>query len=189
MAQHRIAADIAGETDRQRAPWNCEYYVEHGRMMPEDGSTRSGTMTQSSLGPWASVPGSRSRLALGPAPGCSGFEQYVIRPVRLIGIGHRSPAARRATSTSSSCGRTRGEYPRSAAAFEGTDDEIVLQTSVFTRRGVDRIMRYAFERATRVARRRPATANGVFIAMPTGTGASVAARYQTSAPTSFTSTS
>ena len=63
-----------------------------------------------------------------------------------------------------------GEYSAiGGRSFEGTDEEIVLQTSVFTRRGVDRILRYAFELArTRQAKHVTSAtkSNGVFIAMP-----------------------
>ena len=87
------------------------------------------------------------------------FQQYVnLRPVRLLAgrASRRSPAASPATSTSSSCARTtRASIPRSAAAcYEGTDDEIAMQETIFTRRGIDRIMRYAFE----LAQTRPAQA-------------------------------
>jgi tartrate dehydrogenase/decarboxylase / D-malate dehydrogenase len=63
-----------------------------------------------------------------------------------------------------------GEYSSiGGRSFEGTDEEVVMQTSIFTRRGVDRIMRYAFELAGTRARKHVTSAtksNGVFIAMP-----------------------
>ena len=101
------------------------------------------------------------------------FQQYAsIRPVRLM-PGIRSPLADRKPGDIDFIvvrENNEGEYSAiGGRSFEGTDEEIVLQTSVFTRRGVDRILRYAFE----LARTRPAKhvtsatkSNGVFIAMP-----------------------
>jgi tartrate dehydrogenase/decarboxylase/D-malate dehydrogenase len=65
---------------------------------------------------------------------------------------------------------TEGEYSAiGGRSFEGTDREVVVQESLFTRRGVDRILRYAFE----VARSRPkkhltwaTKSNGIYISMP-----------------------
>ena len=101
------------------------------------------------------------------------FEQYAnIRPVRLM-PGIRSPLADRAPGDIDFIvvrENNEGEYSSiGGRSFEGTDEEMVLQTSIFTRRGVDRIMRYAFElAATRPARHVTSAtkSNGVFIAMP-----------------------
>jgi tartrate dehydrogenase/decarboxylase/D-malate dehydrogenase len=102
-----------------------------------------------------------------------GFEQYAnIRPVRLM-PGIRSPLAGREPGDIDFIvvrENNEGEYSSiGGRSFEGTDEEVVLQTSVFTRRGVDRILRYAFELAkTRPARHVTSAtkSNGVFIAMP-----------------------
>jgi tartrate dehydrogenase/decarboxylase / D-malate dehydrogenase len=101
------------------------------------------------------------------------FEQYAnIRPVRLM-PGIRSPLADRKPGDIDFIvvrENNEGEYSSlGGRSFEGTDQEVVLQTSIFTRRGVDRIMRYAFELAkTRPARHVTSAtkSNGVFIAMP-----------------------
>ena len=79
------------------------------------------------------------------------FEQYAnIRPVRLM-PGIRSPLADRMPGDIDFIvvrENNEGEYSAiGGRSYEGTEQEIVLQTSVFTRRGVDRIMRYAFELA------------------------------------------
>jgi tartrate dehydrogenase/decarboxylase/D-malate dehydrogenase len=65
---------------------------------------------------------------------------------------------------------TEGEYSdRGLTMYEGTADEIVIQESIFTRRGVDRILRYAFELARSRPRKRITSAtksNGISRTMP-----------------------
>jgi tartrate dehydrogenase/decarboxylase/D-malate dehydrogenase len=102
-----------------------------------------------------------------------GFEQYAnICPVRLM-PGIRSPLADRVLGKIDFIvvrENNEGEYSSiGGRSFEETDEEVVMQTSIFTRRGVDRIMRYAFELAGTRARKHVTSAtksNGVFIAMP-----------------------
>ncbi|HMR31679.1 MAG TPA: tartrate dehydrogenase [Geminicoccaceae bacterium] len=156
-------------------PWGCEYYLAHGRMMPEDGLEQIrhhaaiflGAVGFPSMVPdHVSLWGLLIRLR-------RGFEQYAnIRPVRLM-PGISTPLAGRAPGDIDFIvvrENNEGEYSAiGGRSFEGTDDEMVLQTSVFTRRGVDRIMRYAFELATTRPARHVTSAtksNGVFIAMP-----------------------
>ncbi len=155
-------------------PWSCEYYLRHGRMMPEDGLDQIRHHDAIFLGAvgFPTVPDHISLWGL-LINLRRGFQQYAnIRPVRLM-PGIRSPLADRAPGDIDFVvvrENTEGEYSAlGGRSFEGTDDEVVLQTSLFTRRGVDRILRYAFE----LARTRPARhvtsatkSNGVFIAMP-----------------------
>ena len=155
-------------------PWSCEYYLRHGRMMPEDGLDQIRHHDAIFLGAvgFPTVPDHISLWGL-LINLRRGFQQYAsIRPVRLM-PGIRSPLADRAPGDIAFVvvrENTEGEYSAlGGRSFEGTDDEVVLQTSLFTRRGVDRILRYAFE----LARTRPARhvtsatkSNGVFIAMP-----------------------
>ena len=101
------------------------------------------------------------------------FDQYVnLRPVRLL-PGVRSPLAGRAPGEIDFVvvrENTEGEYSRiGGRIFEGTERETVLQETVMTRHGVDRVLRFAFE----YARRRPAhhltsatKSNGISISMP-----------------------
>jgi len=101
------------------------------------------------------------------------FQQYVnLRPVRLM-PGIRSPLAGRAPGDIDFWivrENNEGEYSSvGGRMFAGTEDEIVIQESIFTRRGVDRILRYAFE----LARQRPkkhltsaTKSNGIAITMP-----------------------
>ena len=156
-------------------PWSCEYYCEHGRMMPEDGLDQirhHDAIFLGAVGFPALVPDHVSLWGLLIKLRRS-FEQYAnIRPVRLM-PGIRSPLADRSPGDIDFIvvrENNEGEYSAiGGRSFEGTDEEIVLQTSVFTRRGVDRIMRYAFELAQTRAARHVTSAtksNGVFIAMP-----------------------
>ncbi len=101
------------------------------------------------------------------------LRQYVnLRPVRLL-RGVRTPLAdRRPEEIDFIIVRenNEGEYSRiGGRIYEGTDDEIVVQETVFTRRGVDRIIRYAFELARRRPRRHLTSAtksNGIYFTMP-----------------------
>jgi tartrate dehydrogenase/decarboxylase/D-malate dehydrogenase len=101
------------------------------------------------------------------------FDQYVnLRPVRLV-PGVRSPLAGRVAGDIDFLvvrENTEGEYSSvGGRMFEGTEREVVLQETVMTRVGVDRVLRYAFE----LAQRRPARhltsatkSNGISISMP-----------------------
>ena len=156
-------------------PWSCEYHVRHGRMMPEDGLDQirhHDAIFLGAVGFPALVPDHVSLWGLLIKLRRS-FEQYAnIRPVRLM-PGIKSPLADRVPGDIDFIvvrENNEGEYSAiGGRSFEGTDEEVVLQTSVFTRRGVDRIMRYAFELARTRAARHVTSAtksNGVFIAMP-----------------------
>ncbi len=102
------------------------------------------------------------------------FDQYVnLRPVRLF--PRRSPARWRENSLATSIfyvvrENTEGEYSSLGGRVnEGTEHEVVIQESVFTRRGVDRILRYAFELAQSRPRKTLTSAtksNGLAISMP-----------------------
>jgi tartrate dehydrogenase/decarboxylase / D-malate dehydrogenase len=156
-------------------PWNCDYYLKHGRMMPEDGLERIrghkaiflGAVGMPDLVPdHVSLWGLLIKLR-------RGFEQYAnIRPVRLM-AGIRSPLADRMPGDIDFIvvrENNEGEYSAlGGRSFEDTEQEVVLQTSIFTRRGVDRILRYAFELASTRPKKHVTSAtksNGVFIAMP-----------------------
>lgn len=101
------------------------------------------------------------------------FDQYVnLRPVRLL-PGIRSPLAGRVPGDIDFLvvrENTEGEYTNvGGRLFEGTEREVVLQETVMSRTGVDRILRFAFELARRRPRRHVTSAtksNGLFISMP-----------------------
>lgn len=155
--------------------WSCDYYLQHGEMMPADWKARVGghdAIFFGAVGWPQSVPdhlslwGSLVRFR-------REFDQYVnLRPVRLM-PGVPSPLANRVVGDIDFYvvrENTEGEYSRvGGRMFEGTDREVVVQESVFTRHGVDRIMKFAFELAARRPGKHVTSAtksNGIFIAMP-----------------------
>jgi tartrate dehydrogenase/decarboxylase/D-malate dehydrogenase len=154
--------------------WSCDHYLKHGTMMPEDGLQQIRHHDAIFLGAvgFPTVPDHVSLWGLLIAIR-RGFNQYAnIRPVRLL-PGIESPLRHRETGDIDFIvvrENTEGEYSASGGiSFEGTADEVVIQNSVFTRRGTDRILRYAFE----VARTRKAKtvtsatkSNGISISMP-----------------------
>ena len=155
-------------------PWSCRYYAETGRMMPEDGLERIRSHEAIFLGAvgWPGVPDHISLWGL-LIPIRRQFRQYAnLRPVRLM-PGVRSPLRDRTPAEIDFYivrENNEGEYSSiGGRIYQGTDDEMALQESVFTRKGVDKILQFAFE----VARRRPkrhltsaTKSNGITITLP-----------------------
>jgi tartrate dehydrogenase/decarboxylase/D-malate dehydrogenase len=155
-------------------PWSCAYYQETGRMMPPDGLDQIRGHDAIYLGAigFPTVPDHVSLWGL-LIPIRRSFRQYAnVRPVRLL-PGVESPL-RNCVPGDIDFQIVRenneGEYTTiGGRLYEGTDDEIAMQQVVFTRRGVDRILRYAFE----LARSRPkkhltsaTKSNGLTVTMP-----------------------
>jgi tartrate dehydrogenase/decarboxylase / D-malate dehydrogenase len=155
--------------------WSCDYYLKHGRMMPEDWFDQlrpHDAIYFGAVGWPAKVPDHIS-LWGSLVPFRRGFDQYAnIRPCRLM-PGIPAPLANRSHADIDFVvvrENTEGEYSSvGGRMFEGTEREIVFQQSVFSRKGVDRIQQYAFE----LARQRPAKhvtsatkSNGISITMP-----------------------
>lgn len=154
---------------------SCDYYTRHGRMMPEDWKDRVGAHDALFFGAvgWpATVPDHVSlwgSLLLFRRE----FEQYVnLRPVRLM-PGVPSPLAGRKPGEIDFYvvrENTEGEYSSvGGRMFPGTDREVVIQETVMTRTGVDRILRFAFELALKRPKRHLTSAtksNGISITMP-----------------------
>ena len=152
-------------------PWGCEYYLEHGRMMPEDGLDTLAAFDEIYLGAvgWPTVPDHVSLWGL-LLPIRRTFDQYVnLRPARLL-RGVKSPLANpNDLDITVVRENTEGEYSDSGGrVYRGTPHEIAVQESIFTRRGVERIIRYAFEEAK--ARRSllvgATKSNGISVTMP-----------------------
>lgn len=154
---------------------SCDYYERHGTMMPADWKERIGghdAIFFGAVGWPAKVPDHLSlwgSLLLMRRE----FDQYInLRPVRLM-PGVPCPLAGRKPGDIDFYvvrENTEGEYSSvGGKVFPGTDREFVLQESVFSRTGVDRVLRYAFELARRRPRRKLTSAtksNGIFISMP-----------------------
>jgi tartrate dehydrogenase/decarboxylase / D-malate dehydrogenase len=152
-------------------PWGCEYYLEHGRMMPEDGLDTLAACDEIYLGAvgWPTVPDHLSLWGL-LLPIRRTFDQYVnLRPARLL-RGVKSPLAEpNDLDITVVRENTEGEYSDSGGrVYKDTPYEIAVQESIFTRRGVERIICYAFEEAK--ARRGllvgATKSNGISVTMP-----------------------
>ena len=154
--------------------WSCEMYLKTGRMMPENGLERLREFEGIYLGA-VGFPGVADHVSLWGLliPIRRGFHQYVnLRPVRLL-KGARSPLAGRTPSDIDMIivrENNEGEYSEiGGRLYRDTPDELAVQQSVFTRRGCDRILRYAFELARRRPRRHLTSAtksNGIIHSMP-----------------------
>src|ERR1700722_127135 len=132
--------------------WNAEHYLATGAMMPSDGMATLAEFDAIFLGAIgdARVPDHISLRQLIFAIR-QGFNQYVnLRPVRLLN-GVTPPLLCRTPKDLDMIivrENSEGEYAGlGGRIFPDSDDEVALQTSVFSRRGVERILRYAFERA------------------------------------------
>lgn len=131
-------------------PWSCAYYKETGAMMPANGIEILRGFDAILLGAvgWpAEVPDSVSLHGL-LLPIRKSFVQYAnIRPHRLL-PGVEGPL--KATQFDILCIRenTEGEYSGAGGRIhQGSSDEVAVETSIFTRKGVERILRFAFEQA------------------------------------------
>jgi tartrate dehydrogenase/decarboxylase/D-malate dehydrogenase len=142
----------------QRFPWGCSFFQYEGRMMPEDGFATLQHFDAILFGAVGSpdVPDhlSVSQLLL---PMRRRFDQYVnLRPAYLF-EGVQSPLRDKAPGSIDMVvyrENTEGEYaPIGGHLHAGFPAEVAVQTSVFTRRGCERIMRAAFEGARKRRRR------------------------------------
>jgi tartrate dehydrogenase/decarboxylase / D-malate dehydrogenase len=157
---------------------SCDYYLEHGQMMPDDwragiddcdailfGAVGWPDTVPDHISLWGSILEFRRT-----------YDQYVgLRPVRLM-PGVPSPLAGRGPGDIDFVvvrENTEGEYSSvGGRMFAGTERETVLQETIMTRIGVDRILRYAFELAAGRGRGQTGhltsatKSNGIAISMP-----------------------
>ncbi|MED3660556.1 tartrate dehydrogenase [Ureibacillus terrenus] len=152
-------------------PWSCEYYLEHGEMMPEDGIGTLKNFEQIFLGAVGDprlVPDHISLwgLLIRIRREC---EQVInLRPVKsLRGVPSKLADAEpfdfivvRENSE--------GEYSEAGGSVHHGEDEIVIQNAVFTRKATERAMRFAFDLAMK--RNKKVTSatksNGIVYSMP-----------------------
>jgi tartrate dehydrogenase/decarboxylase/D-malate dehydrogenase len=158
----------------QEFPWSCDWYREHGKMCPDDAPEtlrRFDAVYFGAVGNPAIVPDHISAWGL-LINFRRWFDLYVnLRPVRLF-EGLPCPLAGRKPGDIDYVvvrENTEGEYGNvGGRLFENTPNEMAVQEAVFTRKGVDRILRYAFELAK--TRRKHVTSctksNGITITMP-----------------------
>jgi tartrate dehydrogenase/decarboxylase / D-malate dehydrogenase len=173
----RAAADAYGFTlDIDEFDFACAgYWTRHGRMMPKDWRGVLGGFDAIFFGAvgWPDVVPDHVSLWGSLLRIRRGFDQYVnLRPVRLL-RGVRGPLRDHRPGDIDFCvvrENTEGEYSSiGGRIFEGTERETVLQETVMTRTGVDRVLRYAFELADARPRRHLTWAtksNGISISMP-----------------------
>lgn len=133
-------------------PWSCAWYLTHGQMMPADGLAILAEFDAILLGA-VGYPGVPDHVSLRGLllPIRQSFQQYVnLRPIELW-AGARSPL-RDVTPADLNllCIRenTEGEYVGIGGRWTAADGRaIAVQTSLFSESGVERVVRYAFERA------------------------------------------
>ncbi len=154
--------------------WSCQRYLEQGSMMPANGLELLRPFDAILLGAvgFPTVPDHVSLWGL-LIPIRRGFEQYVcLRPVKLL-AGVPSPLALKPNTEIDYLvvrENTEGEYSTMGGRiYQGTPFEVVNQISVFTRRGCERIIRYAFELARAKNKKLVTSAtksNGIIHSMP-----------------------
>ncbi|MBI3515616.1 MAG: tartrate dehydrogenase [Proteobacteria bacterium] len=140
----------------EQFPWGSDYYHRHGVMMAEDGLDKLkgcdaiyfGAVGDKSIPDHITLWGLRLRI-------CQGFDQYAnVRPARIL-PGITSPLRDRTGDDLDWIivrENSEGEYSGNGGrVHRGLPEEVATETSVFTRTGVTRIIRYAFE----LARKRP----------------------------------
>jgi len=138
----------------EQFPWSSDYYLKHGHYIPEGGLDRLRKFDAIFFGA-VGAPGVPDHVSLWGLrlPICQGFDQYAnVRPARVL-PGIKSPLAN-ANAIDSVIIRenSEGEYSGSGGrTHRGLPEEVATETSIFTRAGVTRIHRFAFE----LARSRP----------------------------------
>ncbi|MEQ8968595.1 MAG: tartrate dehydrogenase [Azospirillaceae bacterium] len=155
-------------------PWGCDFYAETGHMMPEDGLDFLAGFDAIYLGA-VGRPDVADAVSLWGLliPIRRRFDQYVnLRPVRLM-PGVESPLKGRGPADIDFVvvrENVEGEYSEiGGRLYAGSEHEAAVQEAVFTRRGVDRVIRYAFELAMRRPDRHVTSAtksNGIVHTMP-----------------------
>ena len=157
----------------QSFDWGCEYYLRSGRMMASDGLDQLrpfDAILLGAIGVGAIGPGNQPQTSVPDHISLRDlllrirfeFDLYVnLRPVQIL-PGLDSPLRGKAADDIRMVfvrENTEGEYCGLGGRFKrGTPDEVAIQESVFTRKGVERVLRYAFELARQRPRKRLASA-------------------------------
>jgi tartrate dehydrogenase/decarboxylase/D-malate dehydrogenase len=154
---------------------SCDYYLKTGAMMPPDWKEQLAGMDAIYFGAvgWPATVPDHISLWGSLLKFRREFDQYInLRPVRLFDGVPCPLAGRKAGDIDFYVVRenTEGEYTNlGGIMFPGTEREMVIQESVFTRHGTDRVLRYAFELANARSRKHLTVAtksNGIAISMP-----------------------
>ena len=154
---------------------NADYYTRHGKMLPDNWFEELSTYDAIFFGAvgWPEIVPDHVSLWGSLLQFRRGFDQYVsLRPVKLL-AGMDSPLTGRVPGDVDFYvvrENTEGEYSSiGGKIFEGTDRETVMQETVMTRTGVDRILKYAFDLAQSRPKKHLTSAtksNGISISMP-----------------------
>jgi tartrate dehydrogenase/decarboxylase/D-malate dehydrogenase len=154
---------------------SCDYYAKHGDMMPSDWFDQLKDCEAIYFGAvgWPDIVPDHISLWGSLLKFRRDFDEYVnLRPARLM-PGVPCPLAGRKPGDIDMYivrENTEGEYSSvGGKMFAGTDREFVLQESIFTRKGTDRILKYAFDLAQSRPKKHLTSAtksNGIFISMP-----------------------
>ncbi len=176
----RVIAAVAKRFGLQLAltpiEWaSCDYFAQHGQMMPDDWKAQIGGMDALLFGAvgWPATVPDHVSLWGSLLKFRREFDQYInLRPARLF-EGVPCPLANRKPGEIDMLivrENTEGEYTAlGGVMFGGTDREFVVQENVFTRHGSERLLNYAFELARSRARKHVTVAtksNGIAISMP-----------------------
>ena len=170
----KLAAVFDFQLHFNEFPYSCGYYIKHGKMMPPDGLTQLEPFDAILLGAVGdpAVPDHVSLWGL-LLPIRRTFDQYVnMRPVQLL-RGVKSPLVGRESEDIDFVvvrENTEGEYSDiGGRLYSGTEREIVVQESIFSKLGVDRILSFAFELALKRPGKHLTSAtksNGIKFTMP-----------------------
>jgi len=170
----RVASRFDLQFQWQEYDWSCEAYTKTGRMMPENGLDEISESDAIFLGA-VGFPGVPDHVSLWGLliPIRRSFRQYInLRPVRLM-PGVQSPLSAASPGSIDYYvvrENNEGEYSEiGGRLYQGTDEEVVIQQNVFTRKGVDRALKFAFDLAQKRDRRKVTSAtksNGIMHSMP-----------------------
>lgn len=173
-AVEAACAAVGASVEWTAFDWSCETYKATGRMMPEDGLDRLADFDSIFLGA-VGFPGVPDHVSLWGLliPIRRRFDQYInLRPVRLL-PGVTPPVRDRAPGSIDMMivrENVEGEYSEiGGRLYAGTDAEMTVQETVFTRRGIDRVMDFAFDLAASRPRKHVTSAtksNGIIHTMP-----------------------
>jgi tartrate dehydrogenase/decarboxylase/D-malate dehydrogenase len=169
-----VAAKYGLSFEYAHLDWSCEQYKATGRIMPADGIDRLRDSNAIFLGA-VGFPGVPDHISLWGMliPIRRAFRQFAnVRPVRLL-AGIDCPLKNRAPGEIDMVivrENTEGEYSEiGGRLYRGQPEEVVVQEAIFTRQGVDRVMRHAFDIAKARPRRKVTSAtksNGIIHTMP-----------------------
>ncbi len=152
-------------------PWSCKYYLEHGKMMPEDGLDQLKAFDAIFLGAVGDPRLVEDHISLWGLllKIRKGFQQSInIRPARYF-EGLTSPLANpKDFDLIIIRENSEGEYSEIGGRMHQGKDEIAIQNAVFTRKGTEAVMRYAFQIANERGRNVTSAtkSNGIFHSMP-----------------------